>query len=101
MWQGQLLAWPVMQAAILERQTDRARSAAERCQRVLYLLAAGMTRHRIAKELKISPQRLWVIIRQLPPSEREAAEAAGAGLVKCPHCGLWVGPHPGRHPTRR
>ena len=92
---------PVMPAAVLTRQADRVRAAAERRQRILYLLAAGMTRHRIAKELKISTQRLWVIIRQLPPSEREAAEAAGAGLVRCPHCGLWVGPHQAGHPTSR
>ncbi len=93
--------WPLMPAAVLTRQADRAQAEAERRERLLYLLAAGMTRHRIAKELKISPQRLWAIIRQLPASEREAAEAAGAGLVRCPHCGLWVGPHQAGHPGRR
>jgi hypothetical protein len=72
------------------RHAERIQAAAKRRTQILEMLAAGHSRREIAEGFGISQQRLWVILHQLPPAELEAAEATGAGLVRCPHCGLWV-----------
>jgi hypothetical protein len=59
--------------------------------------ASGSTR---AGHLGIGQQRLSVILQRVPAAELEAALAAGAGKVRCPHRGLWVAPHEAGRPQR-
>lgn len=51
----------------------------------------------LARELGISKQRLSAILAEVP---RDELDAALAGKVRCPHCGLWVAPHEAGHPRR-
>lgn len=53
-----------------------------------------------ARHLEISKQRVSAILRRVPAAELEAALAAGAGRVRCPHCGKWVRPHEAGGPHR-
>jgi hypothetical protein len=73
------------------------RVAAERRRRILERLRSGLSRPEVAAELGISTQRLSAILRDVPPQELEAAVA---GKVRCPHCGLWVAPHEAGRPRR-
>lgn len=72
------------------KQTDRVREAEDRRRAILALLASGLGRPEVARHLGISKQRLSVILQNVSAAELEAALAASAGKVQCPHCGLWV-----------
>jgi DNA-binding CsgD family transcriptional regulator len=81
-------------------RTESRRSASKRRQSILELLRLGLSRGATARQLGISKQGISVILRNVPRAELEAALAVGAGLVRCPHCGLWVAPHEAGQPRR-
>lgn len=72
---------------------ERAESAAARRQAVLDMIAHGTTMADVARALGVSRQRVHAMLRAAPPEAVEAAKASGAGLVRCPHCGVWVQPN--------
>lgn len=73
------------------------RAAAQRRRQILERLRSGLSRPEVAAELGISKQRLSAILKDVSSQELEAAVA---GKVCCPHCGLWVAPHEAGHPRR-
>jgi hypothetical protein len=82
---------------VVKREDSKA-VAAQRRRRILERLRSGLGRPEVARELGISKQRLSAILSEVP---RDELEAALAGKVRCPHCGLWVAPHEAGHPQRK